>query len=66
MVVIRVDPRVRSSAARALMFGKGVSSMDDLQTKPKGTIAVLVVFALLIVILWGSVYLAMLLRGATQ
>jgi hypothetical protein len=40
--------------------------MDDLQTKPKGTIAVLVIFALMIVILWGSVYLAMLLRGATQ
>ncbi|MGE5302450.1 MAG: cytochrome c oxidase subunit 2A [Alphaproteobacteria bacterium] len=40
--------------------------MDDLQTKPKGTIAILVVFAFLIVILWGSVYLAMLLRGATQ
>ena len=40
--------------------------MDDLQTKPKGTIAVLVIFALMIVILWRSVYLAMLLRGATQ
>jgi len=40
--------------------------MDDLETKPKGTIAVLVIFALMVVILWGSVYLAMLLRGATQ
>jgi hypothetical protein len=40
--------------------------MEDLHPKPKGTIAVLVVFALLIVVLWGSVYLAMLLRGATQ
>jgi hypothetical protein len=40
--------------------------MEDPHPKPKGTIAVLVVFALMIVILWGSVYLAMLLRGATQ
>lgn len=40
--------------------------MEDLETRPKGTIAILVIFALLIVLLWGSVYLAMLLRGATQ
>ena len=40
--------------------------MDDLHPKPKGTIAVLVIFALMIVILWGSAYLVMLLRGATQ
>jgi hypothetical protein len=40
--------------------------MEDAHPKPKGTTAVLVVFALLIVVLWGSVYLAMLLRGAAQ
>ena len=40
--------------------------MEDLHPKPKGTIVVLIIFALLIVLSWGSVYLAMLLRGATQ
>jgi hypothetical protein len=39
--------------------------MDE-QSKPKGTIAVLVVFAAIIVVLWGSVYLTLLLRGAAQ
>jgi flagellar basal body-associated protein FliL len=34
--------------------------------KPKGTIAVMIIFALLIVALWSSVYIALLLRGATQ
>jgi hypothetical protein len=36
------------------------------QPRPKGTIAVLVVFAVIIVVLWGSVYLTLLLRGAAQ
>ena len=40
--------------------------MEDPHPKPKGTIAVLIVFAFLIVFLWGSVYLVMLFRGATQ
>lgn len=40
--------------------------MEDPLPKPKGTLAVLIIFALAIVILWGSVYLALLLRGATQ
>jgi hypothetical protein len=40
--------------------------MEEPHPKPKGTIAVLVVFALVTVVLWGSVYLALLLRGATQ
>ncbi len=40
--------------------------MEDPLPKPKGTLAVLVIFALTIVILWGAVYLALLLRGATQ
>lgn len=40
--------------------------MEEPHPKPKGTIAVLLIFAALIVLLWGGVYLALLLRGATQ
>ena len=40
--------------------------MNEADSKPKGTIAILVLFAVLIVVLWASVYLALLLRGATQ
>ncbi len=40
--------------------------MEEPQPKPSGTIAVLLIFAFLIVVSWGSVYLALLLRGATQ
>lgn len=40
--------------------------MEDPHPKPKGTLAVLVIFALTIVVLWGTVYLTLLLRGATQ
>jgi hypothetical protein len=36
------------------------------EQKPKGTIAVVVVFAVIIVVLWGSVYVTLLLRGAAQ
>jgi len=40
--------------------------MEEAHPKPKGTIAILVVFALLIVVSWGSVYLALLFRGTTH
>jgi hypothetical protein len=40
--------------------------MEESHSQPKGTIAILVIFAAMIVVLWGSVYLALLLRGATQ
>ncbi len=43
-----------------------IQSMEEPHPKPTGTIAVLIIFALIIVLLWGSVYLALLLRGATQ
>ncbi len=32
---------------------------------PKGTVAILVMFVLAIIILWGSVYLILLSRGVT-
>ncbi|GIK54410.1 MAG: cytochrome c oxidase subunit 2A [Chloroflexi bacterium] len=32
---------------------------------PAGTIAILVIFVLLIIALWGSTYLTLLSRGAT-
>jgi hypothetical protein len=40
--------------------------MEEPHPKPKGTLALLVIFAFAIVVLWGTVYLALLLRGATQ
>jgi hypothetical protein len=33
---------------------------------PQGTIALLLVYVLIIIALWGSAYLTMLSRGATQ
>jgi hypothetical protein len=33
---------------------------------PMGTIALLAVYAVIIVLLWGNVYLTMLSRGVTQ
>ena len=33
---------------------------------PQGTIAIMVIFVLLIIALWGSVYLTLLSRGATS
>jgi len=39
---------------------------DEKQYKtPQGTIAIMVIFVLLIIALWGSVYLTLLSRGAT-
>lgn len=37
---------------------------DDYKT-PSGTIALMIVFIILLVALWGSAYLTMLSRGAT-
>ncbi len=33
--------------------------------KPRGTVAILVMFVLAIIILWGSVYVILLSRGVT-
>ena len=40
--------------------------MEEPQFKPSGTIAILVIYALIIIVIWASAYFAMLLRGATQ
>jgi hypothetical protein len=40
--------------------------MEEGDLKPKGTVAVLIVFALAIVVFWVVGYLALLLRGAAQ
>ncbi len=34
--------------------------------KPVGTIAILIVYALLLLALWGNVYFTLLSRGVTQ
>lgn len=38
----------------------------DKYKTPQGTIAILAIYILLIVALWGSAYLTLLSRGATQ
>jgi hypothetical protein len=38
----------------------------DKYKTPQGTIAILVIYIILIVALWGSAYLTLLSRGATQ
>lgn len=35
-------------------------------TTPQGTIALLLIYVLIIIALWGSAYLTMLSRGMTQ
>lgn len=40
--------------------------MEEPPTKPSGTIAVLLIYAAIGLILWGGVYLTLLLRGSTQ
>lgn len=40
--------------------------MDKPHHKPSGTIAILVIYALIILVLWGGAYIALLLRGATE
>lgn len=34
--------------------------------KPMGTVAILIVYALLLLALWGNVYFTLLSRGVTQ
>ena len=38
----------------------------DRYKTPQGTIALMVIFVILIIALWGSAYLTMLSRGVTQ
>lgn len=38
----------------------------DKYKTPQGTIALMVIFIVLIIALWGSAYLTMLSRGVTQ
>lgn len=33
--------------------------------KPKGTVAILVVFAITLIVLWGTIYMILLQRGGT-
>jgi hypothetical protein len=38
----------------------------DKYKTPQGTIAIIVIYIILIILLWGSAYLTMLSRGVTQ
>jgi Cytochrome c oxidase subunit IIa family len=40
--------------------------MEEPPNEPSGTIAVLLIYAAISLVLWGSVYLTLLLRGSTQ
>jgi hypothetical protein len=40
--------------------------MADVHPKPSGTIAILILYAALSLVLWGSIYFTLLFRGATQ
>lgn len=41
--------------------------MDDNKYKaPQGTVAIIAIYIVLIIALWGSAYLTMLSRGVTQ
>jgi hypothetical protein len=44
---------------------KGNNTMKEPDT-PQGTLALLLVYALIVIALWGSAYLTMLSRGTTQ
>lgn len=33
--------------------------------QPKGTVAILIVFAITLIVLWGSIYMILLQRGGT-
>jgi hypothetical protein len=59
----RLRSRSRESFATEFYI---MAEPQEPHPKPKGTIAVMIIFALLIVALWSSVYIALLLRGATQ
>ncbi len=39
--------------------------MNQEEFKPKGTVAILVVFAVTLIVLWGTIYLILLQRGGT-
>ncbi|HEY7556234.1 MAG TPA: cytochrome c oxidase subunit 2A [Candidatus Binatia bacterium] len=40
--------------------------MEEPHPKPSGTIAILLIYAAISLILWGVVYLTLFLRGSTQ
>jgi hypothetical protein len=42
-----------------------VKDSKDKYKTPQGTIALMVIFIVLIIVLWGSAYLTLLARGAT-
>ncbi len=41
------------------------TDIDEQEFQPRGTVAILVMFVLAIIILWGSVYVILLSRGVT-
>ena len=47
------------------MTDEARNEADEKDFQPRGTVAILVMFVLAIIILWGSVYVILLTRGVT-
>ena len=59
-------PRLKRAINLLIVFVEGGITMDDKKYKtPQGTIALLIIFIILMIALWGSAYLTLLQRGVT-
>jgi hypothetical protein len=47
------------------MADEARTEIEEEDFKPRGTVAILIMFVLAIIILWGSVYVILLSRGVT-
>lgn len=47
------------------MADEARNEADEEEFQPRGTVAILVMFVLAIIILWGSVYVILISRGVT-
>lgn len=47
------------------MADEAPAGIEEEEFQPRGTVAILAMFVLAIIILWGSVYLILLSRGVT-
>ena len=47
------------------MVEEPATETEEEEFQPRGTVAILVIFVLAIIVLWGSVYVILLSRGIT-
>jgi hypothetical protein len=55
----------RAAAEGIPMADEAPTGIEEEEFQPRGTVAILAMFVLAIIILWGSVYLILLSRGVT-